>query len=520
MPEMIRALMQLGANPNATVYPRYDATTPLIIALERGYDDIAAIIREEEKRREAGKPITSDIPAELHQALQSGEEDAAIAILERHPGLLGYRHPETQRAFLHIAAARLLPRVAAWLLDHGAEVNAQAADQSTPLDVAGMPCNPNRRAERLAEMTRLLRARGASLTPRAAVILGDAEFLRRKHAEEDIITPRDNRGWLLSLAVDCNRPELLKLLLDFGLDPDARVRVSGEEEPVYTWGMPLYQCTRYGKYEMAEMLLQYGADPNGQVYASGTPLSEAYGQRDDRMITLLERYGGESRPSMAGLYRRPDLARKLLEKYGDTPLPDDGFGKGPVAGQLIASAARGGDAEIFRMALEHIRIPDGDPRWNGLLLAPLGFWNHWIGPWCHPEWDRAGYLEIFKMILERSGPPNAPLRNGATILHEIVTMGDHVTNEERLAFATAALDAGARLDLRDDILKSTPLGWACRWGRRELVRLFLERGADPVEPEADPWARPLAWAKKRCIKEVHNSSSHDRSEPADPDLRR
>ena len=71
-----------------------------------------------------------------------------------------------------------------------------------------------------------------------------------------------------------------------------------------------------------------------------------------------------------------------------------------------------------------------------------------------------------------------PLKIGATILHEIVTMGDHVTAEERVAFATAALDAGARMDLRDDLLKSTPLGWACHCGREGLVRLFLDRGAE------------------------------------------
>jgi ankyrin repeat protein len=101
------------------------------------------------------------------------------------------------------------------------------------------------------------------------------------------------------------------------------------------------------------------------------------------------------------------------------------------------------------------------------------------------------------MILERSGPPNAPLNCGATILHQIVVMGDHVTVQERVAFATAVLDRGARMDLRDDLLKSTPLGWACRWGREELVRLFLERGADPLEKDAEPWATPLAWAEKK-----------------------
>ena len=68
--------------------------------------------------------------------------------------------------------------------------------------------------------------------------------------------------------------------------------------------------------------------------------------------------------------------------------------------------------------------------------------------------------------------------------------------EERISFATILLDAGARLDLRDDLLMSTPLGWACRWGQVELVRLLLERGADPIEVEAESWATPRAWAEK------------------------
>jgi len=31
----------------------------------------------------------------------------------------------------------------------------------------------------------------------------------------------------------------------------------------------------------------------------------------------------------------------------------------------------------------------------------------------------------------------------------------------------------------------------------ELVKLLLARGADPIEPEAEPWATPLAWAERR-----------------------
>ena len=68
-----------------------------------------------------------------------------------------------------------------------------------------------------------------------------------------------------------------------------------------------------------------------------------------------------------------------------------------------------------------------------------------------------------------------------------------------IAFATAALDSGARMDLRDHLLNSTPLGWACRWGREELVQLFLERGADPLEKDAETWATPLSWPVTKVI---------------------
>jgi ankyrin repeat protein len=66
-----------------------------------------------------------------------------------------------------------------------------------------------------------------------------------------------------------------------------------------------------------------------------------------------------------------------------------------------------------------------------------------------------------------------------------------------VSLASMLLDAGARTDVRDAFLKSTPLGWACRWGRVELVTLLLARGADPIEAGAEPWATPLAWAERR-----------------------
>ena len=36
------------------------------------------------------------------------------------------------------------------------------------------------------------------------------------------------------------------------------------------------------------------------------------------------------------------------------------------------------------------------------------------------------------------------------------------------------------------------------WGRVEMVKLFLARGADPVEADATPWATPRAWARENA----------------------
>jgi hypothetical protein len=48
---MTRVLMRHGADARAGIYPHREATTPLTLAEERGYDDIVAIIA---KRNNAG----------------------------------------------------------------------------------------------------------------------------------------------------------------------------------------------------------------------------------------------------------------------------------------------------------------------------------------------------------------------------------------------------------------------------------------------------------------------------------
>jgi ankyrin repeat protein len=497
--EMVRLLMRHGADAREGVYPHRDATGSLTIASERGYDEIVDIIRDEERRRREARSGQGDAPApdDLFRAIGAGEDDRAIAMMEADPALIRTSHPDGWRP-LHAAARRLNPRLVAWLLDHGAEADPLARDDLTPLDLAAHGSADDTSGPFAAVAAALL-GRGAALTAPAAVALGDAGWLRARNAEAPLVNPIEDSGGLLRIAASHGRPEILTLLLDLGLDPDERLRLDGGDDPAFSWGMPLYHCAGAGKYEMAEILLRRGADPNGRVCASGSPMFQAYSRRDWAMVELLQRYGGAAEATTAGLFRQTELARRMLAGEADYRM--DGVGGDTLAEQLLWGSACGGDPEIVRMALERVDWPRDDRRWFHILEQPLRIWNHGSPAGDNPEWDRGTYLACIGLILDRCdanllGRVGDEGRFGLTILHSVAGARTHVTAEERRAFATMLLDAGARLDLRDNLLRSTPLGWACRWGRVEMVELFLGRGADPTEADAEPWATPRAWAEK------------------------
>jgi ankyrin repeat protein len=520
-PELVRVLMQHGASAHVGIYPHRDATSSLTIATERGYDEIVAIIREQEQRRQQAKTGNGRSTDELFKAIRSGHDERALALMKADPMLVRARHPVFDVTPLLFAAQTLNVKLVAWLLHQGADVverglvhpfddleqRSRGDAGQTPLDAAASgPSVDGGGTERFKAVADLLLKGGGELTARGAVALGNAEWLRAKHAEGTLINRIEESGGLLRIAVSHNRPEILALLLDLGFDPNERTRFRdvGGDEVVFTSGMPLWNCAASGKHGMAEMLLVHGADPNADAYASGTPLNQAYGRRDRAMIQLLERHGGRLDAGAVGLYRLTDRAKQMLADAAGAPLDD---AEQTVSEQLLWGGACGGDPEIVRMALEQVDWPRDDRRWFSILEQPLRIWNHGSQFWANNEWDRSTYLTCFRLVLaccdaNIRGRLNDGHPFGLTILHSVAGSREHVTADERVAFATMLLDAGARLDVRDHVLNSTPLAWACRWGRVELVTLYLERGADPVEPDAEAWATPLAWARKRGHSEI------------------
>jgi hypothetical protein len=304
---------------------------------------------------------------------------------------------------------------------------------------------------------------------------------------------------VLQAAVRGDRPDVLRRLLERSLDPNERMQLGQLEDQTFSSGGPLLETVNTGRIDIARLLLAHGADPNASVYTAGSATGAAYNggsprthPPDQAMIDLMVEHGGWIDAGSVGYIRNVELARQMLEGEIDPHLESGTFSGEKVAEQILWSGASGRSVEIVRMALERIDWPWDDPRWFWMLWRPLP------GHQDLTEAEQADSRGTFRLILERCDPNLQAPESGQTMLHEVIAR-DHGVG---VSLATMLLDAGARTDIRDEFLKSTPLGWACRWGRVELVKLLLAREADPIEREAEPWATPLAWAERRQHAEI------------------
>jgi ankyrin repeat protein len=483
---MVRLLLEFGADPDGGIWPKRDATSPYIMARERGFDEIVDALREAREKRGARGPAgPTEAVRHCQQAFESNSEDAILAVFEQHPELREMCPPDG-RTMLHQAAAQGFLRWMQWLLDRGADVHRKSQKGWTPIEYAAMgelgPWVFD--IPKFEAAAKFLLEHGAQLGPLSAAALGRWDYLEKCSKEE-----LEGRG-VLEAAVRGNRPEVVRRLLDVGLDVDERMPVGAIAEQMWTAGGPLFQVVVQNRPDIARLLLQRGADPNANVFTAGSPTYKAYEARNPEMIALMQQYGGWIDPGAAGYARQTEMARQMLAGEIE-PHSDPNYGE-TVAAQLLWGGASSLTADIVRMALEHIDWAPDDRRW---------FWMLWRPVPGHQDYDaqqQADCCECFKLILARCGPHHRAEDYGQTMLHEAVSR-DHGVGVQ---LATMLLDAGARLDVRDRLLMSTPLGWACRWGRVEMVKLFLARGADPVEADAEPWATPLAWAEKMGWPEI------------------
>jgi ankyrin repeat protein len=480
---MVRLLMEAGADARKGIWPHRDATSAWTLAQERHFDDIVAIIEEEERHRREEmsclNATVSPVQDQISAAIAQGDDAAAMQLLDQDRTLI-HACDRDGMTPLHVAARRNRIELVAWLLERRANVHKKDPRELTPLDQAALGVDPrNQRLERFPRVAALLLEHGGALTVRAAVALGDLPRIRQFIASEPTLLRQTTAfGGLLTLAVNHRQLGSAELLLDLGADVDERVQLEAVEEPTESWGLPLWSAALAGDLPMTRLLLDRGADPNANVYASGWPLRNAWGHEDDRVKKLLLERGAKPQPYMVAETHDVEEAKRLLANAPNEHL----------AQELAWSAADYGCPEIVAMALLHLDWPRTDPRWHWVLIQPI----RGAGDDSTQNEGRFRSLEV----LLRHGVDANVERFHETALHFTAARQSGLSGDDRSRFAAMLIDHGARLDMRDDLLKSTPLGWACRWGRLEMVKLLIQRGAPVRERDAEAWATPEAWAQK------------------------
>jgi len=278
---------------------------------------------------------------------------------------------------------------------------------------------------------------------------------------------------------------------------DARVREMLHEYPTlaraeYAYLQPLHYAVKAGSIDMVKLLIEAGANPvaegwSGKPLGDDTPLARARDRELNDIIRVLEEAATKPLPDLPAREEAPPDARGQLEiaisglsHSGDmhgvmkmlTEHPD-------LASAGLYEAVHQGHTKLARMLLE--RGADPTKPWR---------WACWFTPLMHSlRYNRPNY-EMASMLMEYGVKPDDANGMGMTTLHILVGLG---TTQA----AAWLLNRGADINCRDYQFDSTPLAWAARVGRAEMVELLIARGALRSLPDDEAWSMPAAWARRR-----------------------
>ena len=252
-------------------------------------------------------------------------------------------------------------------------------------------------------------------------------------------------------------PAMVRRLLAAGADPNAKL-LRGET--------PVMAAARSGNPDVVQQLVGRGANVNARAARGQTALMWAVAQKHPEVVKVLLASGADiqarsdtwSQVEAVSPHGHPDYNRAI--PYGsNTPL---------------MFAARVGDLASARLLLAAGANVNDEDAWGVSVLVLAAY---------------SGFRDVVQLLLDKGADPNSS-KAGFTALHEAIMRRD-----EGLVRTLLAGGANPHLPLRawtptrrqssdfhfePELVGATPFWLAARYTHPGVMRLLVERGANPL----------------------------------------
>jgi ankyrin repeat protein len=457
----------------------------VVLARQYGFDSWAKLKTHTESQ--ATGPVNQADVLALRDAAGHGDLAEVNALLDAHPEIINERGGEGVRTALHSAVFGKQEAALKLLLERGADPNVRCeGDYAYPLHFA---CE-----KQLFPMIRLLVEHGADTVGEGDYHeLGVLGWLTAWGSAQpnreivDYLLAHGARHNIFSAVATGDVNAIRELVAKNPADLEKRMDASNHRR------MPLHLAVMKKQVESLETLLELGANTESLAEAALTPLDQAALNGEKDLAQILIDNGATIRlPSAIALHRTRDVEKLMKQEPG-------ALKPGNRWGTLIIRAAESspGDViieELIRLGAS-VNVHDSTKTavdnaggytalhaaaWNGNASAAAALikhganvaaredkWHGTPGGWA----DYAGHKELGDFI--RRGPVDImeAVEAGLTERVEEILKEDPGALERRFSsFTIFPLYAEGWF---------TPLAFAVRLGKTEMVKFLLERGANP-----------------------------------------
>ena len=406
------------------------------------------------------------------------------ALLHLHGAVLPIGH--NGRTLLHAASADGLVDVAQWLLDIGADANAQADSRGTPLYIAAMNGH--------SEIVRILLGHGADVNLKAAAMenytplhkassgghLNVVQLLIEHGAD---VHARDKNQ--LTPLLYAKNAETMQLLIKNGAD----VRAQDESQST-----PLHLASSRVNAAIVQLLIENGADVRARDESRSSPLHYA---QNGETVQLLIKHGADvhaqderqSTPLHLASSRANAETVQLLIKNGadvnardqsqSTPLHRVLTGKCDIVSRLVIDHGANATAKTIQVLIEN--GADVSAR-DQSQSTPLHL--------ASSSWD----VKITRLLLKHGADVHAQNQDQSTPLHIALSLSFSMNMETTIR---VLIKHGAHVNACDKN-HQTPLHRvsSCWDPNSDSLRLLLENGAD-VDVEDNKGLTPFQIASSQ-----------------------